>query len=187
MTRAALRRPALLLAEERQPSSANLDDQTSAPPRLNCMKHWRCLSVGMTLFTFVPSFVSAECVQVGLKTAALYADVVFSGTVMSVSKNPASAGPGEIITFDVDRGWKGSVPKRFVLRSFTRTPEPFRFDVGTKYVVLAHKQTMDERELFGVPTSSPDTYGVAQCGDGTRVFAAAQNELNELGSGRPPN
>jgi hypothetical protein len=122
-----------------------------------------------------------------LRPIAAHAAVVFSGTVMMVTVNAASESGGQIITFDIDRVWKGSATKHLVIYSFTRTPEPFDFTVGTKYVILAHTQTAEERAVFGVPASEPPTFGVGQCGEGTRAVEYAKAEIADLGPGRAPH
>lgn len=144
----------------------------------------RLLLLALPLLLPRPTF--AECVGLPVRLIADHAAVVFSGTVIEVASNTASEWGGQIITFDVDRVWKGSPTKQFVMYSFTRTPEPFQFKVGTKYVVLGHTQTTEERQQFGLAASEPPTFGVGQCGDGTRTYESAKAELADLGRGRAP-
>jgi hypothetical protein len=133
-----------------------------------------------------PRPIFAECVALRLSNIVGDAAVVFSGSVTNVTANVASEWPSEIVTFDVDRVWKGVPTKRFVIYSFTRTLERFRFQIGTKYVALAHLQTAEERNLFGLAASAPPTFGVGGCGDGTREYATFATEVAELGPGREP-
>ena len=133
-----------------------------------------------------PRLMFAECVSIRLGTIAEDAAVVFSGTVTNVTANAASEWPSEIVTFDVDRVWKGVLTKQFVIYSFTRTPERFDFKIGTKYVTLAHVQTAEERNLFGLAASGPPTFGVGPCGDGTREYTVFAAEVAALGPGREP-
>ena len=144
----------------------------------------RLLWLALPLLLPRPTF--AECIGMPLRPIADHAAVVFSGTVIKAAANTASEWGGQIITFDVDRVWKGSATKHFVIYSFTRTPEPFQFTVGTKYVVLAHTQTTEERAQFGLAASEPATFGVGQCGEGTRTYENAKAEIAELGPGRAP-
>jgi hypothetical protein len=141
------------------------------------------LLIGLIL---LPRLTFAECVFMPLRPIADEAAIVFSGTVMNVAANTASEWGGQIVTFDVDRVWKGSPTKEFVIYSFTRTPEPFPFTMGTKYVVPAHTQTTEERTEFGLPASGPQTFGVGGCGGGTRTYEQAKGDIADLGPGRAP-
>jgi hypothetical protein len=133
-----------------------------------------------------PRLTVAECVLVSLGDIAEHTAVVFSGTVTDVTVNAASAWPSEIVTFDVDRVWKGVSTRQVVIYSFTRSVEPFHFTIGTRYVTLAHIQTAEERNLFGLAASGPPTFGMGQCGDGTREYTIFAAEVAELGPGREP-
>ena len=99
----------------------------------------------------------------------------------------SSAWPGQIVTFDVDRVWKGQVQQRFVLYN-SRAIEGITFQQGQRYVVFAHWLKPRERERLGLPATAPMTLGVAQCGDGTLLFDTADRTgmVRELGVGRPP-
>jgi hypothetical protein len=146
----------------------------------------RLLLVVLPLLLSVPRPTVAECIGMPIRPIADQAALVFGGTVMNIAANTASGWGGQIITFDVDRVWKGSPTKQFVIYSFTRTPEPFEFTIGTKYVVLAHIQTTEERTHFGLAASAPATFGVGQCGEGTRTYEHAKTEIADLGPGRAP-
>jgi hypothetical protein len=141
--------------------------------------------IGLPLL--LPRLTFAECIGMPLRSIADQAAVMFSGTVVKIAANAASDWGGQVITFDVDRVWKGPLTKQFVIYSFTRTPEPFQFTVGTKYVVAAHIQTTEERTQFGLAASESPTFGVGQCGDGTRAYEYAQAEIPDLGPGRSPS
>jgi hypothetical protein len=56
----------------------------------------------------LPRLTFAECIGMRLHEIADRASVVFSGTVVKISSNTTSAWGGQIITFDVDRVWKGA-------------------------------------------------------------------------------
>jgi hypothetical protein len=79
-----------------------------------------------------PRLTFAECVTMRICLTADQAAVVFSGTVVKVAANTASAWGGHIVTFDVDRVWKGAPTKQFVIYSFSHTPDRFEFTVGEK-------------------------------------------------------
>jgi hypothetical protein len=109
---------------------------------------------------------------------------VFSGTV-ATARHPDAA---VIVTFDVDRVWKGAISKRTVVYRPNPVTSDERqvFALGERYVVVAHRLTAAEREQFRADTSPPEVLGVGLCGDGSRSLAFAQPELIELGAGRPP-
>lgn len=109
---------------------------------------------------------------------------VFSG-IVATARHPDAA---VIVTFDVDRVWKGAISKRTVVyRPNPVTPDSRQvFDLGERYVVVAHRVTAAEREQFHLDTALPDALAVGLCGDGSRPFKFAEPELVELGPGRPP-
>jgi hypothetical protein len=141
----------------------------------------------VALLLLLPRLTFAECIGNRLHLLADHASVVFSGTVVRISANTASAWGGQIITFDVDRVWKGAPTKQSVIYSFTRTPDRFEFTVGEEYVVFAHIQTTEERTEFGMIASEKPTFGVGQCGDGTIRYKLVEVGIADLGPGRPPS
>jgi hypothetical protein len=142
--------------------------------------------VSLTLtIILVPSLAFAECVRVSLRDNIRPAAVAFSGTATNIVTNAASEWPGTIVTFDVDRVWKGSVTRRFVVYSFTRTPEGTSFTAGKKYMVFAHSPTTQENDDLRLNTTQ--AFVVGQCGDGTREFMLVRAaDLAELGAGNAP-
>ena len=138
----------------------------------------------------VPHIAVAECVFLRANLTAKSAALVFSGTATNIAANDASEWPSAIITFDVDKVWKGPVTKQFVVYSFTRTVEPFTFKVGQEYLVFAHAQTEAERQDLNLGITERQVFVVGQCGDGTREMAmVTPQEIMELGpaSGPRPN
>jgi len=133
----------------------------------------------------LPQSAFGECVRFEERFAVRYADAVFSGTVTNRESNAAY---DPVVTFDVDRVWKGRVTKRFTIRNFDDvTAEGFQFDVGTKYLVFAHKPKEEDRHILRLSPSEQDTLGVGQCGSGTRRLSdVTASELKKLGSGRTP-
>lgn len=124
---------------------------------------------------------------------------VFSGTVAEVRALDAVL----LITFDVDGIWKGDVSKRaFVYRPIYRPPEPkpgargggivggsgdvSPFEIGKRYLVMAHIVTDQERSEFAV-AAKPGSLAVDTCGSGSRPFEVFANyDLKEMGPGRKP-
>ena len=141
---------------------------------------------GFVLFAllFLPRSGLAECLTLDIRTVANGSAMVFSGTVTKIEPRAGSEWGSEVVTFDVDRAWKGSPRKEFVIYNFMNPAEPFIFSVGTKYLVFAHRQTPEERAEFGFPRSGRATFGVRTCGDGTRIYANTISEIGALGAGR---
>lgn len=129
----------------------------------------------------------AECVTVNVRTVADGSALVFSGTVTRIEQTAVSKWGSEVVRFNVDRVWKGSPGKEVAIYNFKRTVEPFTFSPGTKYLVFAQRQTAEERADFGLTTTGPATFGVGQCGGGTRTFESTKGEIGSLGAGRAPS
>jgi hypothetical protein len=111
---------------------------------------------------------------------------VFSGTVLGLKRLDAVL----LVTFDVNRGWKGEVGKRVVVYRAVRPPErpgvstSLRpFEIGERYLVVAHAA---EQEEFGVGPSATARLATDFCGDGSTPFYVAVDQLDALGPGRPP-
>jgi hypothetical protein len=65
-------------------------------------------------------------------------ELVFSGTVVNVTR---TVDLGYRATFEVDRVWKGSVPRRFDIYVWEGDSEIPRFEINQHPVVLAHRLT----------------------------------------------
>jgi hypothetical protein len=139
------------------------------------------------LAVIVPDIAVAECVVLRANVPAQSAALVFSGTATDITANDASEWPSAIITFDVDKVWKGRVTKRFVVYSFTRTAERFTFKIGQAYLVFAHEQTEAERHDLNLGITERQVFVVGQCGDGTREMAmVTPQETMQLGPASGP-
>jgi hypothetical protein len=61
------------------------------------------------------------------------------------------------------------------------------FEIGKRYVVMAHALTDQERAELGVESAKLDSLAVSVCGSGSRPFEVfAQYDLKEMGPGRKP-
>ena len=105
-------------------------------------------------------------------------EMVFSGTVVSVTR---TAPNGYRATFDVDRVWKGSVPKRFDLYVWDLAAEVPGFVLGQHSVLLAERLTYTTREGVGIEKSQAVAFGPAQCS-----MALDENIVRDLGPGESP-
>jgi hypothetical protein len=144
--------------------------------------------LGLVAVLIVPHVAVADCVALRANLPARTAALVFSGTTTDVATNDTSEWPSAIVTFDVDRVWKGRVTKQFAVYSFTRTVEPFIFKVGEKYLIFAHVLTDTERRDLNLPSTRQKIFVVGQCGDGTREMTwVTPQEIVELGRANRPS
>ena len=100
--------------------------------------------------------------------------VVFSGTVIDRQIGSVV----QVVTFDVDRVWKGDVTKRTIIyrpahpeaETVGRSGGGRGFDIGQRYVVVAHRLTETERRKFALKSTSTKSLAVGYCGDGSVPF-----------------
>ena len=100
--------------------------------------------------SWLPSVVAAECVNAKITTreALESSDVVFSGTVMK-AEDPSAPGLTQVLTFGVDRVWKGAVAgERVIYHSISVESRVFR--TGEKLVVFARQLAPADRERVGL-------------------------------------
>ena len=134
-----------------------------------------------------PYQATAECVIAPPVFFARDATVVFSGTVTKeVEVTSALARRNaQFVSFNVDRVWQGEVRRQFDVYSFTRSPERYALQVGTRYLVFAHIASDEERADLSV--REREAFVVGHCGDGTLKFReVSPAELAELGPGTAP-
>jgi hypothetical protein len=147
------------------------------------------LLIAMTLLMSRVAFAECPKLPGDIRAIAKYSALVFSGTVTKIDPISASRG-AEAVTFEIERVWKGSPSKQFVVYNVTFTgivDGPFVFQKGTKYIVFGHRQTPEERVNFGLAASGPASFGLAACGGGTRTYEEAKIEIEKLGAGRAPS
>jgi hypothetical protein len=139
----------------------------------------RCAIVAV--LAMVPRPTHAECFTLTARFVMQesVAELVFSGTAVEITR---TGDAGYRATFDVDRVWKGSVPRRFDLYVWELSAERPRFEAGHHYIALAQKVT-DNRTRQGVGLDHSDmvAYTPVQCSDSLAPDIAAG-----LGEGRPP-
>jgi hypothetical protein len=147
------------------------------------------LSVSLTLAIIVaPSLAFAECLALSLRNSIRPAAVAFSGTATTITNTDTASDSwaGTVVTFEVDRVWKGAVTRRFSVYSFTRTAEGMNFTAGKRYLVFAHSPTNEERRDLRLETKQGVVVG--QCGDGSKELAEIPAaSLVELGAGHAPS
>ena len=129
-----------------------------------------------------PTVVSAECplmtVSQGMALPTTVA--VFSGTVTDIEESAGAR--GHVVTFDVQRVWKGTVAKR-VSAYQLNTTDAIPFSAGVPYLIVAYRLPPEERELSGTIQRAA-ALGVATCVSRTLEQADRLGDLRELGPGR---
>ena len=124
--------------------------------------------------------------------------VVFRGSALEWQRRDSFL----VMTFEVDRVWKGTVSRQVVLYQPVPRPggpltsgglKPFRgglrpFDMIRPFIVLAHHLNAQERREFGVDAADTRSLATSMCGDGSRPYSLAQafGEVKGLGPGRKP-
>ena len=110
-----------------------------------------------------PRLAAAQCVIMPLDNRAdHWPDVAFSGTVQRIQTVRA----GEIVTFDVDRVYKGQVDQHVVVFNWQHPPVLegiVTFELTKRYLVLAHRQNAEERTQFATPGEGTETLGLQGC------------------------
>ena len=99
------------------------------------------------------------------------------------------------VTFEVDRVWKGDIPKQIVVYRpaplpgvrYGGQPVQMHFEFSTRYAVLAHHLSAAERLQFGVANGDTTALAVQMCGGGSRpVEIVDAEDWKGLGPGREP-
>jgi hypothetical protein len=125
----------------------------------------------------------SECVTLNAKSvmAEKNIELAFSGKVVEITK---AGEMGTRVTFDVDRVWKGSVPKRFTLYVWASSPEMPHFTKDQHQLAFAHKLTDPPARLgLGVKSTDGVVYAPVQCTDPSSLPPDLEREL---GPGHAP-
>ena len=91
--------------------------------------------------------------------------VIFRGTVTDVKAVALKGGHvpiGQIVTFTVDRVWKGDVPKLFTVYNLLQL-ESQTFQLGTRYLLHANRVGPLETELFGIEGNQQNRHTPPGC------------------------
>ena len=105
---------------------------------------------------------------------------VFSGIVSDIEESAGAA--AHVVTFDVQRVWKGTLTKRVSLYQLNTT-EAIPFSAGVPYLIVAYRLPPEKRELSGT-IQRATSFGVATCVSRTLEQAERLGDLRELGPGR---
>jgi len=130
------------------------------------------------------SDLGADCVGFPLKHYKKHADLVFSGAIQGLQQLDWRR---TVVTFAVDRVWKGKVSQHVVLHQL-ESIDSFRFvgaAIGAKYLVFATRLDAQQRNVFEL-AERPDAWGIPTCGGGSHKLEANDTMLRQLGPGRKP-
>ena len=111
--------------------------------------------------------------------------VVFRGRVRTVEPAPV----GQIVTFAVERVWKGEVPEVVTIynqqgeSAVTRSSEAVTFERERVYLVAAHRHTVEDRGRFDITSADPETLGTSAC----HAYQNAPTSITEKVPGYPPS
>jgi len=156
-------------------------------------------SAVLACFVFGADHVRADCGQSSLGRTVLNPTItaMFQGTVIEVRRERTRRADifseREIVTFNVDRVWKGNVARVLTLyrprmQRLGVSIGPQTFHRGRRYIVGARPLTLDERQRVGGDLR-PEALTGGYCGDGTMELEVAErnNMIEELGVSRPPD
>ena len=103
-----------------------------------------------TFISCLPHVSGAECINFKITTreALESSDIVFSGTVIKL-EDPNAPGLTQVLTFVVDRVWKGSVTREHVIYHSISVDSRV-FETGQKLVVFASQLAPADRERVGL-------------------------------------
>jgi hypothetical protein len=138
-------------------------------------------------FFVAGNLAATDCVELSQRRAFREAFLVFRGSVAKVELVVADRSEPMVVTFKVDRGWKGPVKDYIRLFAFGSPPsgDGYRFVEGNRYVIYATNDvplTWDAlRKLLGGRT----VYGIGiPCR--LRLRTDVEKESRILGKGRAP-
>jgi hypothetical protein len=161
----------------------------------------RFFMAGLVVFSvqwLAPDPVSAQCgggflsLEIAKPLEMESTAVIFSGTLRGSYRLTA----GQVATFDVERVWKGRVPKQVIIYRSSRPPDPGPgreiagsskarpWVTGVSYFVMAAWMTADERAEFGVTSDS--SLGTSLCSR-REMSSLGEPDLHYLGRGYEPD
>ena len=143
-------------------------------------------SVIVVAFLLAAPSVRAECITGGRWWIdEKLVELVFSGTVVEITR---TAETGYRTAVDVDRVWKGTVPRRFDLHVWELSSEVPRVEVGRRYVLGARRlTTLRERQGAGLSANDIVAFAPIDCGAIGYEDAEQSGTIRDLGVGRRPS
>jgi hypothetical protein len=96
---------------------------------------------------------------------------------------------GQVVTFSVDRVWKGNVPDVVTIYNeqgesvSTRSSEAVTFERDRVYLVAAHRYPAENRMRFGINDADPNLLGTGAC----NAYQIVPTYVTEPVPGYPPS
>ena len=129
----------------------------------------------------MPLSARAECIAIWrtLKDAQRGSTLVFSGTV-------TASDSGVLVSFEVDRVWKGRVMRHMtlVVMPGVEVKDATYFKTGETYVVFANLSGHTTPDIKGVPAGTA-IYDISYCSP-TAPVTSFGKEIEQLGRAKPP-
>jgi hypothetical protein len=111
----------------------------------------RPLLLTAAIVVVLPHLARADCIAapegISARDAVAFSDIVFSGTVIKI-EDPHAPGLTQIVTFEVNRVWKGPTIQQQVIHHSVNT-ETRVFAVGESLVVFGKQLDADSRRGSG--------------------------------------
>jgi hypothetical protein len=103
--------------------------------------------------------VAGECINTTVTTRQAFeqSSLIFQGKVVEI-EDPHAPGLTQVLTFDVDKVWKGAVTEQQVIYHAVSV-ESRIFSVGDRLVVFAHELSRESRLRVGLQQAGPPAFG----------------------------
>lgn len=137
---------------------------------------------------FPANLAATTCIEASQRQAFRHAFAVFRGTVVQVQNMDAGErSEPMLVTFKVDRGWKGPVAETMRVFVFGSPPlgDGYHFREGQRYIVYATNDVPQDWDLLRKFRGGSVVYGIGSMCP-WRVRADVDEESRKLGKGRPP-
>jgi hypothetical protein len=146
--------------------------------------HVRSLLLAATFVVALPHLARADCVAssagINARDAVASSDIVFSGTVIKI-EDPHAPGLTQVVTFEVNRVWKGPTTKQQVIHHLVNA-ESRVFAVGESLVVFGWRLDAATRTTVGLSPAGPPAFGFRRFACDTDHPIRFNSELPQLPS-----
>jgi hypothetical protein len=136
------------------------------------------------IIVVLPHLARAECIalseRISARDAVATSAIVFSGTVIKI-EDPHAPGLTQVVTFEVNRVWKGPTTKQQVIHHLLHT-ESRVFTVGDSLVVFGWQLDAVTRTTVGLSPTGPPAFGYRSFACGADHPIEFNSELPQLPS-----